>query len=252
VLDPGGALHDEPARLLLDELPPALGLRPILDAIGGGAHKLTEIAARIGTPATSLARPLARLAEMGMVIRETPFGEPERSTKRALYRLADPFLRLWFAVVAPKRALLAHAPQKTRLTLFDARAPHLDAASWEELCRAAVPRLGKVLGVDFGVAKRYWGGSGPEWDVAAQSVEGRTFLLGEVKWTTTPATEEVLARAYAALLHKGRPPFAGDSVRHALFVPILPRRRSRSLPGDVRIIDARMVLAALADAPAEA
>ncbi|MGD0835627.1 MAG: ATP-binding protein, partial [Polyangia bacterium] len=45
VLDPLSPLHSEPDRLLLDEVPPALALRPILDAIGLGAHRPSEIAA---------------------------------------------------------------------------------------------------------------------------------------------------------------------------------------------------------------
>ncbi len=39
VLDPLSPLHSEPERLLLEEVPPALALRPILDAIGLGAHR---------------------------------------------------------------------------------------------------------------------------------------------------------------------------------------------------------------------
>ncbi len=245
VLDPSGALHDEPSRLLLEEIPPAMGLRPVLDAIGGGAHKLSEIAGRIGTPATSLARTMTRLLELGLIVRETPFDEPERSTKRALYRLADPFLRLWFSLVAPKRALLAQVDARARLALFDARAPHLDAASWEELCRAAVPRLGKTLGGEFGSTKRYWGGSGPEWDVVAESAPKGTHLLGEVKWSPKPATAGFLASVLERLQAKGRPPFARGEVVHALFVPVLPKHRPASLPSKVRLVDARAVLAAM-------
>src|SRR5262249_42789766 len=100
VLDPRGVLHEEPARLLFEETPPAISLRPVLDAIGAGAHRLSEIAGRIGQPATSLSRPLARLQELDFVLREAPFGEPERSGKRSLYKLGDPFLELWFSLVA--------------------------------------------------------------------------------------------------------------------------------------------------------
>jgi uncharacterized protein len=99
-----------------------------------------EIAGRIGSPATSMARSMSRLVELGLVMRDTPFGEPERSTKRAVYKLADPFLRLWFSLVAPKRAMLAQVGSKARLALFDERAPHLDAANCEDLCRAAGPQ----------------------------------------------------------------------------------------------------------------
>ncbi|MDO8349000.1 MAG: ATP-binding protein [Planctomycetota bacterium] len=245
VLDPAGPLHDEPSRLLLEEFPPAVGLRPILDAIGSGAHKLSEIAGRIGSPATSLARAMSRLAELGLVVRETPFGEPERSTKRALYRLADPFQRLWFAIVAPKRAQLAQVSKAARLAMFDERAPHLDAAGWEELCRAAVPRLGSVLGAEFGSARRYWGGSGPEWDVVAEGAGRRRHLLGEVKWSAEPATAELLATAWAQLQKKGRPPFARHEVLHALFVPIAPKSRPRLLPNDVVLVDAQAILEAV-------
>jgi AAA+ ATPase superfamily predicted ATPase len=248
VLAPSGPLHDEPSRLLLEELPPAIGLRPILDAIGSGAHRVSEIAGRIGTPATSLARPMTRLAELGLIVRETPFGEPERSTKRALYRLADPFLRLWFSLVAPKRALLTQAARAQRLALFDSRVPQLDSASWETLCRAAIPQLDFGSG-PFGPAKRYWGGSGPEWDVVAETGDGRTHLLGEAigeaKWSFKPATAEILGRTYAELVARGTPPFATGRIIHALFLPVLPRQRPKSLPSNVRLVDAAAVIEAL-------
>ncbi len=244
VLDPSGPLHDEPSRLLLEETPSANGLRPILDAIGSGAHKISEIAGRIGSPATSMARAMKRLVELGLVIRETPFGEPERSTKRAIYRLADPFLRLWFALVAPKRSMLAQIDRKARLQLFDARAPHLDAASWEQLCRAAVPRLSDALGAEYGPTKRFWGGNFGEWDVVAESSDKESLLLAEVKWSSKPATAELLHGAYRELMERGVPPMGTGKVVRAVFVPVLPRTRPRNLPGDMMLIDAAAVIAA--------
>ena len=101
VLDPLGPLHREPDRLLLEEVPSALETRPLLDAIGAGAHRVSEIAGRLGRPATSMARPLDRLLGLGLVRRELPFGEDEKGSKRGLYKIADPFFRLWFRVVAP-------------------------------------------------------------------------------------------------------------------------------------------------------
>ena len=246
VLDPAGALHEEPSRLLLEELPHAMTLRPILDAIGSGAHRLTEIAGRVGSPATALARPMTRLVELGFVVRDTPFGEPERSSKRALYRLSDPFLRLWFSLVSPKRAILAQVGKQARLALFDARAPHLVAACWEDLCRAAIPHLGATLGDDFGPAQRSWAGAGPEWDAVAESHDRRAVLVGEAKWSAEPFSREELDQAFATLARKGAPLAAtGRRLVHALFVPKV-RSRSRTLPKDVFVIDARAVLDALA------
>jgi hypothetical protein len=110
---------------------------------------------RVGQPATSLSRPLVRLQELDLVLRETPFGEVDRGTKRALYKLADPFLALWFSLVAPKRSSLALLPKAGRLRLFDAVFPRLLAAAWENLCRRAVPRLTDRLGAEYGPAARY-------------------------------------------------------------------------------------------------
>ena len=248
VLDPLGPLHEEPVRLLLDERPPALTLRPLLDAIGGGAHRLSEIGARIGQPATSLARPLQRLQELDLVVREAPFGEPERSGKRSLYKLADPLLRLWFSVVAPKRSLLVQAPRRIRRQLFDQAAPRLCALTWEELCRAAVPRLGESLGgLDFGPARRFWLGSGPEWDVVAQAPGGE-LLLGEVKWSATPPTVAEVEGALHSLLGKGLPPGLGSGERpthRAIFVPRLPRGLRRRQAERIHFIDAGDLLAVL-------
>ena len=70
---------------------------------------------------------------MQLVRRETPFGSSPKSGKRSLYRIADPFLRLWFRVVAPHRAALAEAPRETRLHYWHRHRSSLEAQAWEEL-----------------------------------------------------------------------------------------------------------------------
>jgi hypothetical protein len=118
-LDPLGPLHREPDRILLEEIPPSTEVRPVLDAIGAGAHRVSEIAGRIGRPATSMSRPLDRLVGMGLVVRGIPFGESEKKSRASLYRICDPFFRLWFRVVAPHRAQLASGTRESRLALLD-------------------------------------------------------------------------------------------------------------------------------------
>jgi hypothetical protein len=138
VLDPTGPLHGEPSHLLIEERPPAGSLRSLLDAIGSGAHRVSEIAGRIGQPASSLARPLTRLIDLDLVRRQIPFGESERSSKRALYDIADPFFRFWFRAVAPHRGMLAEGRANNRRELWERVAPSLFADIWEELCRQPV------------------------------------------------------------------------------------------------------------------
>jgi AAA+ ATPase superfamily predicted ATPase len=227
VLDPLGPLHAEPERLLLEELPPAVELRPLLDAIGLGAHRVTEIASRIGRPVTSLSRPLQRLQEMGLVRRETPFGEPEQQSKRSLYKLDDPFVRLWFKLVAQHRAYLASANASARRELLRARWPGLAAEAWEELCRVLVSELdrrsplGKLGPWEPG--KRWWHGSAAEWDLVSRNMDRTRLLLGEAKWSAKPFDRKTLERLTRALASKPAPKLhAADTQLQQLRVLLVP------------------------------
>jgi uncharacterized protein len=196
VLDPLGPLHREPDHILLEEVPSALEVRPVLDAIGAGAHRVSEIAGRMGRPATSLARPLDRLVGMGLATREVPFDES--GSKRALYRIADPFFRMWFRVVAPNRGPLATMSSASRRALLAKHWPGLLGQSWEELCRDSVPRLG-----EWSTASRWWRGNEAEWDVVAESIDRTKLLIGEVKLRASQ-------RDVDNLLHRPAPAFAGS------------------------------------------
>jgi AAA+ ATPase superfamily predicted ATPase len=250
VLDPMGPLHSEPDRLLLEELPSASTLRPLLDAIGAGAHRLSEIAGRIGQPATSLSRPLGRLVELGLVRREQSFGEHERTGKRALYRIDDPFFRFWFRVVAAHRGMLAASPARARRALWRRHALHLHAQAWEELAREAVPLLERTrTGPEgpFQPAARYWHGEQPEWDIVAASADNASLLLGEAKWFDGPVDEPLLERVFRGLLNKGRPALssvAERSIVYALFVPECPTRLKRR-KAPYLVFDAEDMLAVL-------
>ncbi len=242
VLDPMGPLFDEPSRLLLEEFPSATVLRPLLDAIGAGCHRVSEIGGRVGQPATSLARPLMRLQDMDLVARETPFGEPPRSTKRSLYTIADPFLRLWFSVVGPRRSVLMQVPRDARLRYYDTMAPRLVETTWEELCRQSVPTLGDALGGHYGVAQRYWSGQQAEWDIVAERVDGEGSLVGEAKWWHTPGTGDA-SKAVQALLDRPLPPGLKGPVTRALFVRESP---ASAVPTSIRVVTAADLVAASA------
>lgn len=250
VLDPAGALHEEPPRLLLEETPPATVLRPLLDVIGGGAHRVSEMAGRLGRPASSLSRSLATLVAMDFVRREIPFGSDPRSDKRSLYRLADPFLRLWFRVVAPHRAALAEAPRETRLAYWHRQRAALEAYAWEELCRMAVPflhRADHALAAfgPFEPARRYWRGRDPEIDVVARSVDGRRVLVGEAKWTHAPVCAEEV-RAIAKRLRSATPILRGIGHLEVVYAAFLPSGdRGLSMEGEVTVIGADAVMGVL-------
>ena len=246
VLDPMGPLNDEPHRLLLEEDPPAVSLRPILDAIGLGANRLSEIAAKIGQPVTSLGRPMLRLTELDLVEREVPFGAEEQSSKRALYKIKDPFVRFWFDIVAPRRSFFAQASPTTRRQILRDALPPLFSTTWEDISRRALPHLSEELESIFGQASRYWHGKGHEWDIVAESVNKKSLFIGEAKWIEKVPSESWILKTIDNLKSKGFPPIKRNphaKIIYGLFIPEKPKKIN--LPQNVKIWDAEDVLKVL-------
>jgi AAA+ ATPase superfamily predicted ATPase len=249
VLSPLGPLHEEPERLLLEELPPAVALRSILDAIGLGAHRVSEIAGRIGVPSTSLSRPLQRLMELGLIQREIPFGASPASAKRSLYKIADPFCRMWFRIVAPNRSFLAGAPGRARERLWMKAKPTLVSTTWEDLCRQWVsagaaqhPAFGETE--DWEIGRRFWHGEGPEWDIVSQTLDESHILLGEAKWSERPVDLPKLRSLARSLLTKGIPPIKGireKNLFHVMFVPEVMQGTPAEIDG-VHVVTGKQVL----------
>ncbi|HEY7699416.1 MAG TPA: ATP-binding protein, partial [Vicinamibacteria bacterium] len=200
-LSPLGVLYQEPTTLLLDDTRDTAQAASLLSLIGQGCHRLSEIAGRLGKPATSLSRPLQRLIELDLIRRDVPFGISPRSAKRTRYHIADPFLGFWFRFVEPNRSRL-EAGLLTAVTR-DVRRDfsHHVSGLWEELARASVPRL-NIFGEKFGPARRWWGAGVDqkpmELDIVAEGENGKSLLLGEVEW----ADEIDAARLLAELRRK--------------------------------------------------
>jgi hypothetical protein len=216
VLNPLGVLYEEPARLLRDDLRDVAQAASIMALIGMGCHRLSEIAGRLGKPATSLSRPIDRLLELGLVRRDQPFGASPRDSKRSLYRIEDPFLRFWFRFVEPNRSRLeARQGPAVLRELRGQWAAHV-AGVWEDLVRASVPR-GRYFDRSWGPARSWWGPGTDrtplEVDIIAESTDGRTLLAGEVKWTTEPNPHrlqaEILQRVARLPAGRGREVLVG-------------------------------------------
>jgi AAA+ ATPase superfamily predicted ATPase len=184
-LDPLGVLHQEPDRLLRDDLDDVARAASVLGLVAGGAHRASEIAGRLGSPVTSLSRPLARLVELGLVQRDVPFGESHRDSKRSLYRVADPFLRTWYRFVDPNRSRLEARDIDAVEHDIDAKwSSHLGEA-WEDLARSTLPAL-RIHGRQWNAGQRFWGkaisGQQIELDIVAETAGDPTLVLvGEVK-----------------------------------------------------------------------
>jgi AAA+ ATPase superfamily predicted ATPase len=234
VLSPLGVLYDEPTRLLRDDLRDLTQAASILTLIGQGCHRLSEIASRLGKPATSLSRPIDRLLELGLIRRDQPFGASPRDSKRSLYRIGDPFLRFWFRFVEPNRSRLESRQGAAILRELRVQWPTHVAGVWEDLVRASISQT-PYFNRSWGAARSWWGPGTDrvplEVDVVAESTDGAALLVGEVEWTQEAGRHRLRAEIQqkAARLPFGR----GREVMVGVWTPSGTGRGGHFGPRDI-------------------
>lgn len=195
VLSDMGALYEEPQRLFRDDMKDIVKTSTIMSVIGSGTNRLSEIASRLGEPATNLSRPMAKLTDLGYLEKEVPFGESAKSSKRSLYRIADPFLHFYNKFVVPNKSFIELKRYVPVTTAFERDFPGHIGYWWEHVCRDAVSG-NEIDGVVYGICRRWWGkitvinkegkleSKDVELDMVAESLDHSTILIGECKWTT--------------------------------------------------------------------
>jgi AAA+ ATPase superfamily predicted ATPase len=163
-------MENEPRRLLADEQMGGLSPVGVLEAVGRGARKPSEIAARHGAPQTQLAKVLYALMDCGFLKRDVPLGQSERNPKNVLYSISDPSLRFWYQVYSPHRSRWRSYPAAERRRLLNQHA----STVFEDHVRARHPG-----------SRRYWEKAG-EFDFVRPVLEGASpesgVIVGEVKF----------------------------------------------------------------------
>jgi uncharacterized protein len=221
VLSPLGVLYREPERLLSDQMRDTRQAASLLSIISQGCHRLSEIAARLEKPATSLTRPLAVLVDLGLITREIPFGASFRDSKRTLYSVADPFLRFWLRFVEPNHSLIEAGLIDRVANSVSKQWPGYVGTMWEQLSRESVPFL-SILGRQWKPASRWWGkgldGTAMEFDIVSNAFDNDVdVLVGEAKLS---CSGKDLARLLADLKTKALrcPALKGKNLSFALWI----------------------------------
>jgi AAA+ ATPase superfamily predicted ATPase len=169
-------LDQEPVRILRDEGISGGNAISLLEVIGRGAEKSSEMASRLGTVQTNLSRLLQQLIDASVLIREIPFGESPRSTKKTRYHIQDPALRFWFRVYSPHRTRWHTYSRAEKSKLLHDHA----STVFEDFCRQ-----------QHAEASRYWEGD-LEFDFVRTERHGsgrERAIVSEVKWRQLSAGE---------------------------------------------------------------
>lgn len=167
-------MEQEPQRILRDEGVGGLNAVSVLEAVGRGAERPSEIASRLGTAQTNLSRLFQQLLDASILVRDLPYGESVRSTRKTLYRIQDPTMRFWFRVFSPHQSRWRTYTKAEKRKLIHDHA----ATVFEDLCRSGHPG-----------AQRYWEGD-LEFDlITPDAIEPKRLLVAEVKWRRLTTAE---------------------------------------------------------------
>jgi len=184
LLEPSGRLVDEAQHMLDAFLAEADVHYSILEAIAGGDRTWSGITRRVGRSGGAVSRPLQWLEAMDIIERVVPISErrPARS-KRAVYRIADPYVDFWHTFVAPLLRSGSIGLASPRV-LWDAKIePRLDAYMgrvFEQICR----EHSRSSGVPFAPVRAgsWWDAkSDNEVDIVTVSADDDLFVA-ECKW----------------------------------------------------------------------
>jgi AAA+ ATPase superfamily predicted ATPase len=204
LLDPSGRLTDEAQHMLDAFLTDAVVHYSIIEAVATGDQTWKGITNRTGRAGGSLHRAIDWLVSMEILDRATPITEktPDRS-KRALYRITDPYVAFWHRFVAPLVAVGSVGLVAPRRLWDTAVAPRLDeymGGVFEQVCRRAV-RTG-TLAMPFAPMRvgEWWDTPSREQiDVVALDGEG-AMLAAECKWGEATSQDLAQLERRAALL----------------------------------------------------
>jgi uncharacterized protein len=185
VLAPAGRLLDEAQHMLDAFLADAQVHYSIIEAIANGERTWQGITKRVGREGGSLSRAVHWLMAMGLLERVVPISEQRPSkSKRALYRISDPYLAFWHRFVSPmvSTGMIGLVPGG-RLWAHEV-APRLDdhmGPVFEAVCRAFVRKTEALPFLPLRVGEWWDASSRNEIDVVAIGPRGE-LLLGECKW----------------------------------------------------------------------
>lgn len=181
LLDKNGILFNEAKYILHEELNSPNTSWSILNALGSGKTTISELGTTLSLPANQLTRYIDLLKDLFLVYREVPVLEknPAKS-KKGVYHVSDPFLRLWFGSVYPYESFLEFDEKEIIMNKLQPLIDKHIAYCFEDLCRQYVKK--HITDYDCLRIGRQWG-SHYEIDIAGVNTSNKLNLLGECKWS---------------------------------------------------------------------
>lgn len=194
--NPTSSLFEEPENLLKQEVREPALYNAIITAIATGASRMAEISTKVGESTSVCAAYLKNLIALGLVQKETSYGEKE--SRKSIYSIDDNMFRFWYRFVPENYSIISRGAADLAYRRIE---PHLSdymGKVFEEICKQYLWSLllaGKSP-VEFRELGRWWGTNPAtrkqtEIDIMGEQ-DKNTVLFGECKWTNEKVDAGVL------------------------------------------------------------
>jgi len=190
VLNRFGMMYQEARFLLQEEITTPNTSWSILNALGNGTGRISELASRLKLPANQLTRYIDLLRDLFLIYREVPVLEKNPlKSKKGFYQVADPFLRLWFGAIYPYESFLEFGRHDLVVQRLKPMIENHVAYCYERLCRHFVTNHADQF--ECTRVGRQWG-KNYEIDVAGVNLDDELNVVGECKWSSHPVGISIL------------------------------------------------------------
>lgn len=197
-LNPTSSLFEEPENLLKQEVREPALYNAIITAIATGSSRMAEISTNVGENTSVCASYLKNLIALGLVRRESPYGE--KVSRKSIYSIDDNMFRFWYRFIPEYSSVIARGAADMAYRRME---PHLSdymGNVFEEICKQYLWKLlldGKSP-VEFKELGRWWGTDPSAHSQAEIDIMGDqdkdTALFGECKWTNEKVDAGVLEK----------------------------------------------------------
>lgn len=193
-------LYEEPLLLLRQEVQEPGIYSAIIEAVAGGATKCNEISTKIGEESAKCLKYIHTLCELGILYKETPFGEKENSRK-TIYGISDFMFRFWYRYVFANRTLVeTGASEAIWRNKIEPDYNNYMGVAFERICRDYLLRKNArgELPIMFTAIGRWWGNDHSSPDRKQVEIDliagdgAANYLFCECKWRNQKTDMSVL------------------------------------------------------------
>ena len=132
-LNPNSSLFEEPENLLKQEVREASLYNAIITAIATGSSRLSEISSKVGEDSNVCASYLKNLLALGIVKRETPYGE--KISRKSIYAISDNMFRFWYRFIPANISLISRGAQELAYKRIEPFLADYMGRVFEDICQ---------------------------------------------------------------------------------------------------------------------